>query len=104
MGKGMSSIIKQAQKMQARLLEIQEELAKKTVEATAGGGMVTVVANGQQEIVQLKIEEDVVDPNDVEMLEDLLLAAINEAVRQSREMMAAEMGKATGGLNIPGLV
>ena len=104
MGKGMSSIIKQAQKMQARLLEIQEELAKKTVEATAGGGMVTVVANGQQEIVELKIEEDVVNPNDVEMLEDLLLAAINEAVRQSREMMAAEMSKATGGLNIPGLV
>lgn len=104
MGKGMSSILKQAQKMQARLLEIQEELATKTVEASSGGGMITVVANGGQEIVKIKIEKDVVDPNDVEMLEDLVLAAVNEAVRKSREMVSAEMSKVTGGLNIPGLV
>ena len=84
--------------------EIQEELATKTVEATSGGGMITVVANGGQEIVKIKIEKDVVDANDVEMLEDLVLAAVNEAIRQSREMVSAEMSKVTGGLNIPGLV
>lgn len=104
MAKGMNSLIKQAQKMQAKLMEIQEELAKKTVEATSGGGMVTVVANGQQEVVKIKIEKDVVNPEDVEMLEDLVLAAVNEALHQSREMVASEMSKATGGFNIPGLV
>lgn len=103
MARGLSELIKQAQKLQKRMMEIQEELANKTVEATVGGGMVTVVANGQQEILSIKISPEVVDPDDVEMLEDLILAAVNEAHRKARELMAKEMEKLTGGLKIPGL-
>ena len=101
--KNLGSIMKQAQKMQAQIAKIQEELALKTVEASAGGGIVSVVANGKQEIVSLKIEPEVVDPQDVEMLQDLVVAAVNEALRKAQEMVAEEMRKVTGGLQIPGL-
>jgi hypothetical protein len=103
MAKGMGNLIKQAQQMQARMARMQEEVGQRTVEATAGGGMVTVVANGKQEIVSLRIEPQVVDPDDVEMLQDLVLAAANKALKEAGEMMAEEMAKLTGGLKIPGL-
>lgn len=90
--------------MQKQMMEIQEELADRTVEATVGGGMVTVVANGQQDILSIRIDPEVVDPNDVEMLQDLVLAAVNEAHRKAQELMTQEMNKLTGGLKIPGLV
>ncbi|MEE9515654.1 MAG: YbaB/EbfC family nucleoid-associated protein [Candidatus Adiutricales bacterium] len=100
---GMGGLMKQAQKMQDRILKVQEEMAEKTIEASAGGGMVTVIANGRQEIVSIKVEKEVVDPDDVEMLEDLILAAVNDALKKSQQMMAEEMKKITGGMNIPGL-
>jgi len=100
----MSNLMKQAQRMQKQMMEIQEELADRTVEATVGGGMVTVVANGQQDILSIRIDPEVVDPNDVEMLQDLILAAVNEAHRKAQELMTQEMNKLTGGLKIPGLV
>ena len=99
----MNDLMKQAQQMQKRMLEIREELANRTVEATVGGGMVTAVVNGQQEVVSLHITPEVVDPEDTEMLEDLIVAAVNEALQQSQEMMSAEMSKLTGGIKIPGL-
>jgi DNA-binding YbaB/EbfC family protein len=101
--KGMGNMLKQAQKLQSKMLKLQEELAEKTVETTAGGGMVKVVANGKQQLVSLQIEKEVVDPEDVEMLQDLILAAVNDALTKSQEMVSAEMGKLTGGMNIPGL-
>jgi nucleoid-associated protein EbfC len=101
--KGMGDMMKQAQKLQARMLKMQEELAQRTVESAAGGGMVTVVADGKQRVVSIRIEKEVVNPDDVEMLQDLILAAVNDALRQSQEMVASEMGKLTGGLSIPGL-
>ena len=101
--KMLGNIMQQAQKLQAEMARMQEEAKKKTVEATAGGGMVTVVASGAGEVISIKIEKDVVDPNDVEMLQDLVLAATNEALRRSREMVAADMSKLTGGLQIPGM-
>jgi len=86
-------------------MQIQEELATKTVEATSGGGMVTAVVNGRHELVALTIERDVVDPGDIEMLQDLIVAAVNEGVRKAQEMAQEEMGRVTGGLNlnIPGM-
>ena len=101
--KGFGNMLKEAQKLQAQLEALREEVAKKKVEATAGGGMVTVEANGNQEIVSIKIEREVINPEDAQMLEDLVLAACNEALRKSRELVQAEMGKITGGLRIPGL-
>ncbi|MGA8242227.1 MAG: YbaB/EbfC family nucleoid-associated protein [Desulfobacterales bacterium] len=101
--KGMGNMMKQAQKLQAKMLRIQEELAEKTIESTAGGGMVKVVANGKQQIVSIQIEKEVVDPDDVEMLQDLVMAAVNDALTKSQEMVSAEMTKLTGGLSIPGL-
>ena len=101
--KGFGNIMKEAQKLQAQMEQLQAEAAKRTVEATAGGGMVTVVANGKQEIVSIKIDPEVVSKDDVQMLEDLVLAACNEALRKSRELVQQEMGKITGGLKIPGL-
>ena len=98
------NIMKQAKKMQERMLELQEELAAKTVEATAGGGMVSVTVNGKFEVLSLKIEKEVVNPEDVEMLQDLIIAAVNEGVRKAQEMSAAEMAKITGGMQIPGLM
>ncbi len=101
--KGFGNIMKEAQKLQQQMEKIQAEVAQKKVEATAGGGMVTVEANGKQEIVSIKIDPEVVSRDDVQMLEDLVLAASNEALRKSREMMQQELGKLTGGLRIPGL-
>jgi DNA-binding YbaB/EbfC family protein len=101
--KGMANMMKQAQKLQSQMLKLQEELAEKTVESSSGGGMVKVVANGRQQIVSIQIEKEVVDPEDVEMLQDLVLAAVNDALAKAQEMVSSEMGKLTGGLNIPGL-
>jgi nucleoid-associated protein EbfC len=100
---GMGNFMKQAQQMQQRVLKMQEELAQKTFEASVGGGMVTVTANGKHEVIGIKIEPQVVDPDDVEMLEDLIVAGVNEAIRKSQEALAEEMGKLTGGMKIPGL-
>jgi DNA-binding YbaB/EbfC family protein len=102
--KGMANMMKQAQKLQSQMMKLQEEMAEKTVETAAGGGMVKVVANGRQQIVSISIEKEVVDPDDVEMLQDLVLAAVNDALAKSQEMVTAEMSKLTGGMNIPGLV
>ncbi len=102
--KGMGNVMKQAQKLQAKMQRLQEEMAEKTVETTAGGGMVKVVASGKQQVVSIQIEKEVVDPDDVEMLEDLILAAVNDALLKSQEMVTQEMSKLTGGLNIPGLM
>jgi DNA-binding YbaB/EbfC family protein len=95
--------MKQAKKMQERMASLQQELETKTVDASSGGGMVSVVVNGKFEIISLKIEKDVVSAEDVEMLQDLVMAAVNEGVRKAQEMATAEMSKITGGLNIPGL-
>ena len=103
MAKGFGNMMKQAQVMQQKMAKMQEELAEREVEASSGGGMVTAVVNGKQKLLSLKIERDAVDPEDVEMLQDLVLAAVNEAIKQSQEMIKQEMGKATGGMNIPGL-
>ncbi|HOF05976.1 MAG TPA: YbaB/EbfC family nucleoid-associated protein [Syntrophales bacterium] len=97
------NIMKQAKKMQERMARLQEELGTKTVEVSSGGGMVSVVVNGKFEVLSLKIEKDVVNPEDVEMLQDLVMAAVNEGIRKAQEMSAAEMAKITGGLKIPGL-
>ncbi len=102
--KGMGKMMKQAQKLQAQMMKMQEELGEKTVEASSGGGMVKVVANGKQQIASIQIEKEVVDPDDVEMLQDLVLAAVNDALAKSQEMVSSEMGKLTGGLNIPGMM
>ncbi|MFK5953403.1 MAG: YbaB/EbfC family nucleoid-associated protein [Desulfobacterium sp.] len=102
--KNMGGMMKQAQKLQTKMLKMQEELALKTVDVSAGGGMVKVVATGNQKIQSISLEKEVVDPEDVEMLEDLILAAVNDALNKSQEMVSGEMGKLTGGMNIPGLM
>lgn len=99
----MNKMMKQVQEMQKKMVEMQEELKNKTVEATAGGGVVKVVANGHNEVLSIEIKPEAVDPEDVEMLQDLVVAAVNEALRKAQDMMAKEMGKLTGGMNIPGL-
>ena len=96
-------MMKQAQKLQKKMLKTQAELATKTIEASSGGGMVKVIANGAQKIESIVLEKEVIDPEDVEMLQDLILAAVNDALNKSQEMVSSEMGKLTGGLNIPGL-
>jgi len=101
--KGMGDMLKQAQKLQARMVKMQEELGERTVEASSGGGMVKVVASGKQQIVSLQIEKEVVDPEDVDMLQDLILAAVNDALARSQQMVNDEMGKLAGGMKIPGL-
>jgi nucleoid-associated protein EbfC len=103
MSKGLGNIMKQAQMMQQKMAKMQQELEGRQVEASAGGGMVTAVVNGKQQLVSLKIEQGVVDPEDVEMLQDLVLVAVNEAIKKSQEMMQEEMAKITGGMNLPGL-
>lgn len=100
MNKGM---LRQAQQMQAKLAKAQEELESATVEASSGGGAVTVVVNGHQSIQSIKIAAEVVDPADVEMLEDLVMAAVNEAMDKAKELAASQLQAVTGGLNIPGL-
>ena len=104
MTKGFGNLVRQAQQLQAKMLKVQEEMATRTVEASAGGGMVTAVANGRQELVSLKIEKEVVNPEDVEMLQDLIVAAVNAALKKAQEMVSEEMKKLTGGLSIPGLL
>ena len=99
----IGNIMKQAKKMQERMARIQQELETKTVEAQAGGGMVQVVVNGKFELVSIKIEKEVVNPDDIEMLQDLVAAAVNEGIRKAQEMASTEMAKITGGLSIPGL-
>jgi DNA-binding YbaB/EbfC family protein len=100
----MTGLFKQAQEMQAKLARIQEELAQKTVEASSGGGMVQVSVTGQLVISSVKIDPAVINPQEKDMLEDLVLAAVNEGLRRAREMAAEEMGKVTGGMKIPGLM
>lgn len=100
---GMGNLMKQAQQMQQKMMKLQEEVAKRTLDASVGGGMVTVTVNGKNEVLRIKIEPQVVDPNDVEMLEDLIVAGVNEALRKAQEMVSEEMSKLTGGLKIPGL-
>lgn len=95
--------MQQVKALQEKMTKVQEELVAMTVEATAGGGMVTVVMNGRQELISLKLEPQVVDPEDIDMLQDLIVAAVNDALRKSQELAAGEMGKLAGGLNIPGL-
>ena len=105
-GKGtpnMGNILKQAQQFQSKMAKLQEELGEKTVEATSGGGMVTVVANGKQEIVSIRIEPEVVDPEDVDMLQDLIQAAVNDALTRAKEMVNEEMSKLTSGMNLPNI-
>ena len=101
--KDLTGMMRQAQKLQAKMMAMQEELGNRTVSAQAGGGMVEAVVNGRQELLTLRIDPEVVVAEDVEMLQDLIQAAINEALNRSREMMAAEMAKLTGGMQIPGL-
>lgn len=100
---GMNKMMKQVQKMQAEMMKLQEELGNRTVEGSAGGGAVKVIANGKQELISVEIDSEAVDQNDIEMLQDLILTAVNEALNNSRDMVAKEMGRLTGGLNIPGL-
>ena len=101
MSKGLGQIMQQAKKMQERLVKIQEELAEKTVEGQSGGGMVSCVVNGKQELISIKIADEIWAEKDKELLEDLIRAAINEGLDRSREMMQEEMGKVTGGMQLP---
>lgn len=103
MSGNMNNMMKQMQKMQADMEKMQEEIGEKTVECSVGGGAVKVVANGKKEILSVEIKEEVVDPDDIEMLQDLIISATNEALRAADEMMSSSMSKLTGGLNIPGL-
>ncbi len=103
MSKGFGNLLKQAQQIHSKITQLQEEMAGRTVEAGAGGGMVRIVMNGRQEVISIRIDPEVVNREDIEMLQDLVVAAVNEAIRKSQEMMAEEMKKITGGLAIPGL-
>jgi len=102
-GGSMSKMLKQAKKVQEQIAQLQEELRQREVEASSGGGAVTVKVNGKQEVTSMKIDPEAIDPDDIEMLEDLIMAAVNEGIRVSQEMVSTEMSKITGGLNIPGL-
>ena len=99
--KNLGNLVKQAQRMKAEMEKIQEEAAAKRVEGTAGGGMVTVVCNGRGDLVEVKIDREVAGPDDLEMLQDLVVAAANDALRKSRELLAQEMSRLTGGLGLP---
>ena len=103
MSKGLAQIMKQAQMKQQKMARLQEEAAQKTAEATAGGGAVSAVVNGKNQVVSLTIKKEAVDPEDVEMLQDLVVAAVNEALAKVQAELAEQMGKITGGINIPGL-
>ena len=100
----MGDIMKQVQEMQAKMARIQEELKEKTVEVSTGGGMVTAVVNGRQEVIRLRIEKEVIDPEEAEMLEDLVVAAVNQGLKKAGEMMQAEIQNAAGGLDIQSLL
>ena len=99
----MGQLMKQAQQLQTKMAKLQEELGEQTVEASAGGGMVNVTVNGRQEIVSIRIEREVIDPEDAEMLQDLILAAVNDGMTRAKNMVNDEMGKLTKGLNIQGI-
>lgn len=99
----MKFLMKQAQDMQKRMEVIKKELSQKEIKVSSGGGMVELVINGQQEIKEIHIDKDIIDTEDKEMLEDLVLAAVNEGIRQSKEMVNEEMSKLTGGINLPGM-
>ena len=101
--KGMEELMRQAQAMQSKMAEMQQELAGKQVEGSSGGGMVKAVATGKQEIVSVTIEKSVVDPEEIDMLQDLVTAAVNDALRRSRELAEKDLSSLAGGLNIPGL-
>jgi len=103
-GMNLGGLMKKAQKIQGEMARIQEELTQRVVEGASGGGMVKVQINGAREILSVKIEKEVVDPEDVEMLEDLILAAVKEALRKTDEMVKNEMAKVTGGLALPGMM
>ncbi len=103
MSKGLAQIMKQAQMMQQKMAKLQEEASQQTAEATAGGGAVTAMVNGKNQLLSLSIKKEAVDPEDVEMLQDLIMAAVNEALAKVHAEMAEQMGKITGGLSIPGL-
>ena len=103
MGGNMQQLARQAQKLQQKMTELQEELEAREYEASAGGGMVSVKVNGKKELLSLSIKPEAVDPDDVEMLEDLVMAAVNEAMREASETTEREMGKLTGGMGMPGL-
>ncbi|NLI76944.1 MAG: YbaB/EbfC family nucleoid-associated protein [Candidatus Riflebacteria bacterium] len=102
-GPNMQGLMKQAQKMQERIQKAQEELKTKTVETSVGGGMVTVVFNGGQELLSIKINPEAVDPEDVETLQELVMSAVNAGLKKSQEMVQSEMSQITGGMNIPGM-
>ena len=101
-GMNQAAMMKQAQKMQQEMLRMQEEMENKTYSATSGGGMVTAEVNGKHEVVSLTVKPEAVDPDDVEMLQDMIMAAVNEAMRQAEDAMESSMQSLTGGLNIPG--
>lgn len=101
--KGMEELLRQAQQVRERLEKLREELADRTVEASAGGGMVTVTANGRQEVVSVRIEREVVSPEELDLLQDLVRGAVNEALARSKKMAAEEMARISGGMNLPGL-
>jgi len=103
MSKGLASIMKQAQMIQTKMTKLQEEAALKTTESTSGGGAVTAIVNGKYEILSLTIKKEAVDPEDVEMLQDLIVTAVNDALRKAHAELSSEMSKITGGMNIPGL-
>lgn len=103
-GMNMGNMMKQAQAMQKKMGQVQEDLAKRVVEGSAGGGMVSVQVSGKQELLNIKIDKEVVDPDDVGMLEDLVIAAVNQGMKNASELAEGEMGKVTGGMNIPGLM
>ncbi len=103
MGGNMQQLARQAQKLQQKMAEMQEELEAREYEASAGGGMVTVKVSGKKEVLSIEIKPEAVDPDDVEMLQDLVLAAVNEALRTANDATEREMGKLTGGLSMPGL-
>ena len=100
----MGNLFKKAQQLQEKMAKLQEELGEKTVETSAGGGMVTVVANGKQEVISIKIDPEIVEEKDIEMLEDLVLAAVNDALSQAKELVNEEMTRLTGGIKIPGIM
>lgn len=99
----MSNLMKQAQQLQSKMAKLQEELESRTLEASAGGGMVTVVVNGRQEVLSIKIDPEVIDPEEVEMLQDLVLAAVNDGLARAKDMVNQEMGNLTKGLNLPNI-
>lgn len=104
MGFDMNALMKQAQKMQEKMEKVQEELINERIEESSGGGMVKVVVNGQQEIIELKIQPDAVNPDEVELLEDMILAALRNAISKSQELAKEKMGDVTGGMKIPGIM